>query len=96
MVELELPAERQDQRLDAIFHALADSTRRTMLQLLAQGDCSVGELGAPFRMSFAGASKHVKTLERAGLVSRGSPGMALLSSVSQRSRRNTVSPMERA
>jgi len=76
MVELELPTERQDQRLDAIFHALADSTRRTMLQLLAQGDCSVGELGAPFRMSFAGASKHVKTLERAGLVSRTVQGRA--------------------
>jgi len=64
MVELE------DERLDAVFQALADSTRRTMLQLLAQGECSVGELGAPFRMSFAGASKHVKALERAGLVSR--------------------------
>lgn len=64
MVELE------DDRLDAVFHALADRTRRTMLQLLAHGDSSVGELGAPFRMSFAGASKHVKALERAGLVSR--------------------------
>ena len=72
MVELELA----DERLDAVFHALADGTRRTMLQLLAQGDCSVGELGAPFRMSFAGASKHVKTLERAGLVSRTVHGRA--------------------
>jgi DNA-binding transcriptional ArsR family regulator len=70
MVELE------DERLDAVFHALADSTRRTMLQLLAHGECSVGELGAPFRMSFAGASKHVKTLERAGLVSRTVQGRA--------------------
>ncbi|WP_447743495.1 ArsR/SmtB family transcription factor [Variovorax boronicumulans] len=72
MVELEI----EDERLDAVFHALADSTRRTMLQLLAQGECSVGELGAPFRMSFAGASKHVKTLERAGLVSRTVQGRA--------------------
>ena len=70
MVELD------DERLDAVFHALADSTRRTMLQLLAQGECSVGELGAPFRMSFAGASKHVKALERAGLVSRTVQGRA--------------------
>jgi DNA-binding transcriptional ArsR family regulator len=70
MVELD------DERLDAVFHALSDSTRRTMLQLLAHGDCSVGELGAPFRMSFAGASKHVKTLERAGLVSRTVVGRA--------------------
>ena len=68
--------EPDDERLDAVFQALADSTRRTMLQLLAQGDCSVGELGAPFRMSFAGASKHVKTLERAGLVSRTVQGRA--------------------
>lgn len=70
MVELD------DERLDAVFHALSDSTRRTMLQLLSQGDCSVGELGAPFHMSFAGASKHVKALERAGLVSRTVQGRA--------------------
>ncbi|MGJ7525003.1 ArsR/SmtB family transcription factor [Variovorax sp. GB1P17] len=70
MVELD------DERLDAVFQALADSTRRTMLQLLSHGECSVGELGAPFRMSFAGASKHVKTLERAGLVSRTVHGRA--------------------
>lgn len=62
--------EREDDRLDAVFQALSDRTRRTMLQILAHGDSSVGELGAPFRMSFAGAAKHVKALERAGLVSR--------------------------
>ena len=62
--------ESEDDRLDAVFHALADRTRRTMLQLLAHGDSSVGELGAPFRMSFAGAAKHVKALEKAGLVSQ--------------------------
>src|SRR5579862_836154 len=70
MVELD------DARLDAVFHALSDTPRRTMLQLLAQGEWSVGELGAPFHMSFAGASKHVKTLERAGLVSRTVQGRA--------------------
>jgi DNA-binding transcriptional ArsR family regulator len=68
--------EFNDSQLDAVFRALADSTRRTMLQLLAQGECSVGELGAPFHMSFAGASKHVKTLERAGLISRTVQGRA--------------------
>jgi DNA-binding transcriptional ArsR family regulator len=57
-------------RLDAVFRALADSTRREMLRSLAAGERSVGELAAPFRMSFAGASKHVKALERAGLVVR--------------------------
>ena len=65
MVEL-----KEEDRLGAVFHALSDRTRRTMLQLLAHGDCSVGELGAPFRMSFAGASKHVKALENAGLIRR--------------------------
>ena len=62
--------EYQSPHLDAVFHALSDRTRRTMLQMLANADSSIGELGAPFRMSFAGASKHVKALERAGLVSR--------------------------
>ncbi len=57
-------------RLDAIFHALADPTRREMLRNLAARERSVGELAAPFRMSLAAASKHVKALERAGLLRR--------------------------
>ncbi|MFI8416353.1 ArsR/SmtB family transcription factor [Serratia sp. NPDC078593] len=56
--------------LDTIFHALSDPTRRAILRTLAEGDHSVGELAAPFNMSFAGASKHIKTLEQAGLVQR--------------------------
>jgi DNA-binding transcriptional ArsR family regulator len=56
--------------LDAVFHALADPTRRRMLADLAAGERSVGELAAPSAMTFAGASKHVKVLERAGLVRR--------------------------
>lgn len=59
-----------DRQLDAVFAALADPTRRAMLQQLEQGPCSVGELAEPFAMSFAGASKHVKVLERAGLIHR--------------------------
>jgi DNA-binding transcriptional ArsR family regulator len=62
--------QRHEERLDAVFHALADPTRRGMLHSLAVGERSIGELAAPFRMSFAGASKHVKVLERAGLVHR--------------------------
>ena len=58
------------QHLDAVFAALADPTRRAMLQHLEHGPCSVGELAGPFDMSFAGASKHVKVLEKAGLVTR--------------------------
>ena len=57
-------------RLDAVFHALADPTRRGMLRALAGGERSVGELAAPFRMSLAGAAKHVKALERSGLLRR--------------------------
>ena len=64
------PADRFDARLDAIFQALSDPTRRQMLRTLASGERTVGELAAPFRMSLAGAAKHVKTLERSGLIRR--------------------------
>lgn len=60
----------QNAPLDAVFHALADPTRREMLRRLASGEQSIGELAAPFRMSFAGASKHVRALEHAGLIRR--------------------------
>jgi DNA-binding transcriptional ArsR family regulator len=63
-----------DNRLDATFHALADPTRRGMLANLALGEKSIGELAEPFAMSFAGASKHVKVLEDAGLISRRKAG----------------------
>jgi DNA-binding transcriptional ArsR family regulator len=63
-----------DNRLDAVFHALADPTRRGMLASLALGEKSVGELAEPFAMSFAGASKHVKVLEDAGLLKRRKAG----------------------
>lgn len=60
----------QQARLDDVFYALADPTRRAMLRRLAGGEQSIGELAAPFSMSFAGASKHVRALERAGLIRR--------------------------
>ena len=63
-----------EQRLDTTFRALADPTRRGMLASLALGDRSIGELAEPFAMSFAGASKHVKVLEEAGLLSRRKVG----------------------
>jgi DNA-binding transcriptional ArsR family regulator len=63
-----------ENRLDTTFHALADPTRRGMLANLALGEKSIGELAEPFRMSFAGASKHVKVLEGAGLVARRRAG----------------------
>ena len=64
MVELQTP------QLDAVFHALGDATRRRMLRELANGERSVGELAAPFEISLAAASKHIKALENAGLIRR--------------------------
>ncbi|HEV8196308.1 MAG TPA: metalloregulator ArsR/SmtB family transcription factor [Gemmatimonadales bacterium] len=59
------------ERLDAVFAALADPTRRAILSRLATGEASVSELAEPFEMSQPAISKHLKVLERAGLVSRG-------------------------
>ena len=59
------------QGLDATFAALADPTRRAILARLASGDASVMELAEPFSMTQPAISKHLKVLERAGLVSRG-------------------------
>ncbi len=56
--------------LDATFAALADPTRRAILARLATGDATVTELAAPFAMSQPAVSKHLRVLERAGLVSR--------------------------
>jgi DNA-binding transcriptional ArsR family regulator len=60
----------EQSHLDAVFHALADPTRRAMLGQLAERELTIGELATPFSMSFAGASKHVRVLENAGLVKR--------------------------
>ena len=59
-----------DHQLDAIFAALADPTRRAMLARLAKGEATVGELAAPFALSQPAISKHIKVLERAGLITR--------------------------
>jgi DNA-binding transcriptional ArsR family regulator len=63
-----------ENRLDTTFQALSDPTRRGMLASLALGERSIGELGEPFAMSFAGAAKHVKVLESAGLIERRKDG----------------------
>lgn len=70
--------------LDAVFRALSDPTRRRMLRHLAAGEKSIGALAAPFRMSFAGASKHVRVLERAGLVRRAIRGREHICSIEPR------------
>jgi len=61
-------------RLDRTFAALADPTRRAILARLASGEASVTELAEPFEMSLPAVSKHLKVLERAGLITRGREG----------------------
>ncbi len=60
-----------DADLDATFHALADPTRRAILARLTEGEATVNELAAPFDISLPAISRHLKVLERAGLISRG-------------------------
>src|SRR4051794_13692221 len=60
-----------DDRLTETFAALANSTRRAILARLADGAASVNELAEPFEMTLPAISKHIKVLERAGLVTRG-------------------------
>ncbi len=62
---------RSSARLDATFAALADPTRRAILARLANGEASVTDLAEPFAISQPAISKHLKVLERAGLISRG-------------------------
>jgi DNA-binding transcriptional ArsR family regulator len=58
-------------QLSAVFGALADPTRRAILARLAEGEATVNELAEPFAMTLPAVSKHLKVLERAGLISRG-------------------------
>ena len=76
-------------QLDATFAALADPTRRAILARLADGDASVNELAEPFEMSQPAISKHLRVLERAGLVSRGRDAQ-------RRPRRLEAKPLEAA
>jgi DNA-binding transcriptional ArsR family regulator len=65
---------RSEARLDAVFSALADPTRRRMLVRLSRGEASITELGEPFEMTLPAVSKHLRVLERAGLVTRTRDG----------------------
>ena len=62
--------ELQTSQLDSVFHALGDATRRRMLRALSEGEQTIGALAAPFAISLAAASKHIKVLEGAGLIRR--------------------------
>ncbi len=59
-----------DQRLDVMFAALADPTRRSIVARLSEGEATVNELAAPYAMSLQAVSQHIRVLERCGLVSR--------------------------
>ncbi|MGG0845281.1 ArsR/SmtB family transcription factor [Peribacillus simplex] len=61
---------QNEDNLNEIFHALADSTRREMVQMMALKERTVSELAKPFEMSLAAISKHIKVLERANLVDK--------------------------
>src|SRR5687768_5683668 len=63
-----------DDRMDALFGALADRTRRRLLSRLSRAPATIGELANPFDMSLVAVSKHVRVLERAGLVRRSIEG----------------------
>jgi DNA-binding transcriptional ArsR family regulator len=75
MVELQTP------RLDFVFHALGDPTRRRMLRELTAGERTVSQLAQPFSISLAAASKHIKALENAGLIRREVRGRTHLCSL---------------
>ena len=60
-----------DERLDAMFAALADRTRRDIVARLSEGEATVKELAAPYAMSLQAVSQHIRVLERSGLISRG-------------------------
>ncbi len=61
----------EDEKLDAVFFALANPTRRAILARLAEGQSTVNDLAAPFEMSLPAISKHIRVLETAGLIKRG-------------------------
>jgi DNA-binding transcriptional ArsR family regulator len=81
--------------LSVIFGALADPTRRAILERLTTGEATVGELGAPFAISQPAISKHLKVLESAGLVSRHRRGTANLSRLQPEALREADDWLER-
>lgn len=82
-------------RLSAIFGALADPTRRAILARLADGDATVTELTAPFPISMPAISRHLKVLQRAGLISRNRSGQHLSSTLEAAALREAAEWMER-
>jgi DNA-binding transcriptional ArsR family regulator len=84
-----------DDRLDDVFGALADRTRRQMVKRLARAPATIGELAEPFAMSLPAVSKHVRVLERAGLVKRAIDGRIHRCSLERRRLRDANAWIER-
>ena len=82
-------------QLDAVFAALADPTRRSLLQTLTAGDASVAQLAEPFAMSQPAISKHLKVLEGAGLISRRSVATSRYSHLEAQPLREATEYMEK-
>jgi DNA-binding transcriptional ArsR family regulator len=85
----------QADQLDSLFAALADPTRRAILQQLTEGDASVAQLAEPFHMSQPAISKHLKVLERAGLISRSRIATARYSHLEAEPLKEATEYMER-
>src|ERR671921_2114150 len=66
-----MPTAIEDQRLDALFTALSDRTRRDIVARLSAGDATVKELAEPYAMSMQAVSQHIRVLERSGLITQG-------------------------
>jgi DNA-binding transcriptional ArsR family regulator len=86
---------KADDRLSVIFAALADPTRRAMLARLADGDATVTELAEPFSISLPAISRHLKVLERAGLISRSRSGQWRSSTLETAALKEATDWMER-
>ena len=69
----------ETERLDTVFHALSDATRRAILHELKEAPASVSDLAAPYQMSLAAVSKHIKILESAGLIHKDREGRTIRS-----------------
>ncbi len=82
-------------RLSTVFAALADPTRRALLQRLASGDANVGELAGPFEMSQPAISKHLRVLENAGLISRSRKATARYSHLEATPMKDATEYMEK-
>lgn len=74
MIKVNHVVDLSSERADLVFYALSDATRREVLGRLARGSATVGELAEPFEMSLAAVSKHIKVLERSGLVRQTKQG----------------------